>query len=291
MAGVPSKKGTPVTQAVLNILKSGQSVPTVSQTAIQVTYRPPVSPSGRVTQEGLLVAHRPRASTGVRVSQSALNVLWKTEVNVMAKVTQAAILIAWKTGTEGVGRQRAWPFPFDGHKFYVLDLGEEGTWLYDFTSQQWSKAETTGYNRWNFINGYYWESQAEVVGFDIIYSTIYKLDPKSHLDEGWRPITYKVTAGVSSRDRDGRSVDSVRLACSAGYMTDPLPTISMKFSDDNGGTWSQDYPFQLKKGIYNQRVEWNSLGQISIPGRVFEFSDEGGLIRIDGAEVQIDGQK
>jgi hypothetical protein len=214
-----------------------------------------------------------------------------TEENVAVNVTQAAILIAWKTGVPGQTRQRAWTFDFDGHTFYVLDLAEEGTWLYDFISGEWSKFETPGYGVWNMLNGFAWESNRMVVGGDSIYPTIYSLDPASHLDDGWRPVSYKVTGGISTRDRDSKSVDSVRLAVSAGYMVDPMPTINLRWSDDNGATWSGDYPFQLIQGEYDQRVEWNSLGQIQIPGRVFEFTDDGGLVRIDGADMQVEGQK
>ena len=200
------------------------------------------------------------------------------------------MLIAWKTGITGQTRQRAWTFDFDGHTFYVLDLAEEGTWLYDFTTGQWSQFGTPGYGTWNFINGYAWESNRMVVGGDAIYPIVLRLNPHSHFDDDWRPVEYKVTAGVSSRDRNGKSVDSVRLAVSTGYTVDPAPIINLRFSDDNGATWSDDYPFQLEQGNYNQRVEWNSLGQIAIPGRVFEFTDQGGLIRIDGSDAQIEGQ-
>lgn len=288
---VDNEKGTPVTQAAFLAPIGRQSKPIITQSGILVTYRPPPSPTGRVNQHGFLVAHRQPASTGVRVTQSALQVLGNSEDNVAVNVTQAALLIAWKTGVEGQTRQRAWTFDFDGHTFYVLDLAQEGTWLYDFTTGQWSQFDTPGYGVWNFINGYAWESNRMVVAGDSIYSIVSSLDPASHFDDGWRPVEYKVTAGISTRDRNGKSVDSVRLAVSAGYMVDPMPTITMKFSDNNGATWSQDYPFQLVSGEYTQRVEWNSLGQITIPGRVFEFTDQGGLIRIDAADAQIEGQE
>lgn len=290
MGGVVDAKGTPVTQAPTLVLGDNQSAPSITQGASLVAHRPPPSLSGRITQGATLVTHRQPPSTGARTVQAAAYILGNTEANVGVKVTQAATLIAWKTGIPGQTRQRAWTYDLDGHTFYVLDLGVEGTWCYDFVTSQWSKYETPGYGIWNMVNGYAWESNRMVVGGDAIYPIVLRLDPHSHLDDGWRPVTYTVTGGVSSRDRNGKSCDSLRLAVSTGYLVDPMPTITMKFSDDNGATWSDDYPFELISGNYNQRVEWNSLGQIAIPGRVFEFTDEGGLIRIDSADAQIEGQ-
>lgn len=290
MGVVDNLKGTPITQAGLLATKQSQSIPTVVQGGFLVSHRRPPSENARVSQEGFLVSHRPPASRSVRAVQETLLVLGDTDWNNEVIVTQAALLIAWKTGVPGQTRQRAWTYDLDGHTFYVLDLAQEGTWVYDTVTDTWSKFETPGFGVWNMLNGFAWESNRMIVGGDSIYSIVSKIDPASHFDDGWRPVTYKVTGGMSVRDRNSKSISSVRLAVSSGYMVDPLPTISVRFSDDNGATYSDEYPFQLNQGTYTQRIEWNSLGQIKIPGRVFEFSSEGGLIRIDGADVQIGGQ-
>lgn len=291
MAGVPDpKKGTPVTQGPSYLASEGLSTPAITQGGWFAAHRAPPTRTVRVTQAPILGTIRPPASHIVRVNQAPVLGLVNSEGNLAVKVTQSAVLMAWKSGVPGQTRQRAWTFDFDGHTFYVLDLADEGTWVYDFVTEQWSKFETPGYGVWNFLNGYAWESNRMVVGGDSILPTIHVQNPASHFDDGWRPVPYKVTGGISTRLRNGKSIDSVRLAVSTGYLVDPMPTITMKFSDNNGATWSNDYPFQLEQGSYNQRVEWNSLGQMAIPGRVFEFSDQGGLIRIDGADVQIEGQ-
>lgn len=291
MAGVVNnKKGTPVTQAALLSARRALAAPAVTFGGFLVSHRPPPSKAARVTESPLLAAVRPPASTGVRTVQSPTLAAVNFQGNIKVRVTQAAMLVAWKTGVPGQTRQRAWTFDFDGHNFYVLDLGPEGTWVLDLTTQQWSKFETPGYGVWNFLNGFAWESNRMVVGGDSILSTIYRLDPKSAYDDGWRPIDYKVTGGISTADRRGKSIDSVRLVVSAGYVADPMPTIKMRFSDDAGATWSDYYTYQMEKANYTQRIEWNSLGQMDIPGRVFEFYDQGGLVRIDSADVQVDGQ-
>jgi len=288
---VDNKKGTPVTQAPSLVSYQRQSVPAVTQASYLVAYRHPASTGVRTTQAPLLVAYRQPASTGVRSTQDALLATVTSEGNIDVNVTQFALLVLYKTGVGGQLRQRAWTFDFDGHTFYALDLAEEGTWVYDTITDQWSKFETPGYGVWNMLNGISWESNRMVVGGDSIVSTVYRLDPESHYDDGWRPVPYKVTGGVSSRSRDGARLSSLRMAVSAGYTVDANPTMTMSFSDDNGATWSKPYDFNVEMGNYTQRVEWNSLGLIKIPGRVFEFSDQGGLIRIDGVEAQIEGQE
>jgi hypothetical protein len=53
---------------------------------------------------------------------------------------------------------RARSFTLDGHTFYVLDLGPEGTWLWDQVTGQWCTFETDGYGKWSFANGTMWGS-------------------------------------------------------------------------------------------------------------------------------------
>lgn len=264
--------GTPVTQApLLSAVSYGAS---------------PV-----VTQAPLLVAVRPPATVQVRTTQAPVLAAVNYDGNIDVRVTQAALLIAYKTGVPGQTRQRAWTFDFDGHSFYVLDLSEEGTWVLDLTTGEWSKFETPGYGVWNMLNGFAWESNRMVVGGDSIVPTVYKLDPSSHLDDGWRAVEYKVSGAILSRSRNGVRHNSLRLAVSAGYTVDSEPIMTLRWSDNNGGTWSNDYDFPIYAGQYSQRIEWNSLGLISNPGRVFELSDTGGLIRIDGLEADIEGME
>jgi len=290
---VDNERGTPVTQAPTLVSLISQSNPVITQAPVLVAVRPPVAVSIRVTQAPILTAHRAPNATGVRTTQAAFLVAGTSEGNVQVRVTQSALLIATQDGIPGQTRQRAWTFDFDGHSFYVLDLSEEGTWVLDLTTMQWSKFETPGHGSWNMINGLFWESNRMVVAGDAINPNVNRLDPTSHLDDGWRPVEYKVSGGIVSRGRDGKRLSSLRMAVSAGHVGDPTgtPSITMKFSDDNGDTWSNDYTTTILTSSYSQRIEWNSLGLIKNPGRVFEFSDTGGLVRIDGVEAQIEGSE
>ena len=291
MAGTPNRKGTPLTQGAVYVARVTATKTAITEGEVLVAARPKSSAGARVSQGPVLMAARPLSAHQERIVQAAMLASVNSQGNLYVRVSQAALLIATKTGVPGQLRQRAWTFDFDGHTFYVLDLAQEGTWLYDFTTQQWTKFSTPGFGVWNMLNGFAWESNNMVVAGDSIQPVVYKLDPTTHLDDGWRPIQYIVTGGISTGTRDSKSIDTVRLSVAAGYETDPMPTMTMRFSDNNAATWSQDYPFPLVAGMYNQVVEWNSLGQITVPGRVFEFRDQGGLVRIDSATMQVEGQE
>ena len=292
MAGaIDRKKSGVATEAALYFAQRHVAAPAITQAGLLFAGRPPPSRSLLATQTPLLYAARPPAAFQERITQAALLMTVQDQGSNKVRVPQAALLIATKTGVPGQTRQRAWTFDFDGHSFYVLDLAQEGTWLYDMTTQEWTKFDTPGYGVWNMLNGYAWESNQAVMGGDSIQPTVLKLDPTTHLDDGWRPVQYVVTGGMSTGTRDSKSIDTVRLNVSTGREVDPMPTITLRFSDDNASTWSKDYPFTLVQGKYNQVIEWNSLGQFAIPGRVFEFRDQGGLVRIDAASLQIQGQE
>jgi hypothetical protein len=68
---------------------------------------------------------------------------------------------------------------------------------------------------------------------------------------------------------------------------DPAPTLVLRFSDDNGKTWSASFEIELTADE-KQQLDFRSLGKVGFPGRIFEFSDTAGLLRIDGAYAQLD---
>ena len=46
---------------------------------------------------------------------------------------------------------------------------------------------------------------------------------------------------------------------------------------------------QLTEGAFDTEIAWRSLGSFMAPGRIFELSDSGGLIRIDGCDAMLNG--
>lgn len=256
-------------------------------------------PKVRVAETYVLAATRPPGTKLVRAS----------EVYVLAAVasgtagafgpaipryTQLVVHVMYSTGVGAAARFRAWTFDLDGHTFYVLDLGEEGTWVYDMLSKQWSKFETDGYGgTWNAKLGVYWSAAQRTIVSDGLNPNTYFIEPATTLDEGWRPITYVVTGGVEVHNRLSLRQYSFRLTASSGDVADPdvdaVVTMSLRFSDDRGNTWTATDPLTLEPGNFEQELAWRSLGAVRAPGRIFEIEDRGGLVKIQSADAEIEG--
>lgn len=184
-------------------------------------------------------------------------------------------------------RQRSWTFTLDGHKFYVLDLGDHGTLLYDITTGSWSEFVTTNYNNWNFRNGTMWDQR--IVGGDTDTQQIWEMAPSYMLDNGVTPIEHIVTGGLVKRNRVFSSCAALRLNVSVGQLDDSIgATVLLEFSDDQGKTWTQMDLLSLVEGDFDAELAWQGLGSFAAPGRVFRITDVGGFIRIDGCDVEMD---
>lgn len=199
-----------------------------------------------------------------------------------ARVTQEALLVTYSTGQPSVSRQAAWTFVMDGHRFYVLPLGEEGDWAYDTTTQEWCQLQTQGFDGLNFTHGVMWGIR--VMGGDSLYTYIMELDPTQPLDGGWRAIERIVTGGIATRGRSSVGVANFSLTASVGDDNSTAIPISLAFSDDNGVTWSREFDIPLTDSG-SQLLIWNALGSFAAPGRIFRITDFAGPVRLDGADV------
>jgi len=243
--------------------------------------------SARASQISILEAFGPLASRSTTGSQMAgLAATSAGEDNVQTQVSQAAAMIAYATQEPAFSRQDAWTFVLDGHRFYVLPLGREGTMAYDVTTGEWSELQTDGFKGLNFSNGVMWGLR--IMGGDVLYSNLYEMVPSQTLDEGWRPIKHVVTGGIPLRGRYSVGVSNFTLTASVNKLQLTGEPISLSFSDDNGVTWSPELSIDLT-GVSTQDLIWNSLGSFSNPGRVFRVTDYAGPVRIDGANVVLSG--
>jgi hypothetical protein len=191
-------------------------------------------------------------------------------------------------GAPAYSRKRAWTFVLDGHTFYVLDLGSQGCWLYDITTDQWCQFITTGYVSWNFANGCMWGQR--IVGGDLSTTDVWEMQPGALFDNGAAEIVHVVTGGVATRSRIFHSVDSFYLSCSSGKALDPAgANVTLEMSDDQGNTWVTMDTLPIQQGNFSQEFAWNGLGAFARPGRIFKIIDSGGFLRIDAADAGIDG--
>jgi hypothetical protein len=205
---------------------------------------------------------------------------------VTARTTEVAALVVYAEGTSDEARSRAWSFTFDGHIFYVLNLGTEGTWVYDSITQQWSEFETGGFGQWNMVNGAQWGNR--IVAGDLEGSYVWEMVPSAVYDEEWRTVEHITTGELDTRMREVRSCAVVQLKASVALLQEADAVMRLRFSDDQGETWSGYYDVTLT-GDSKQTIAYRSLGTFKAPGRIFEISDTAGLVRIDAADAVIPG--
>lgn len=246
----------------------------------------------RHSADAALVVYGPAPTKQAEISQEAALVVYAGDAASfeVPETSQVAALVVWGVAPPGSeARTRSWAFTRDGHPFYVLDLGEEGTFLYDISTSQWCRFVTAGYEGWNMRVGTMWGDSNRIVGGDTFSPIAWELVPELSLDEGFRDIVHVATGGVMVRSRTYLSVEALRVAGSLGYLDSTgIVLFNMRFSDDNGATWSPYFTLQMTAGDFSGEVAWRSLGSFMAPGRVFELSDSGGLQRIDGADVFIE---
>lgn len=231
-----------------------------------------------------MVAFGPTTAMGAE--NSSIHALVASQSIVSVQASQISLLVAYGTGEPFDNRQTAWTFTLDGHKFYVLPLGAEGDWAYDATTGSWCQLQTDGFSGLNFTHGVMWGPR--IMGGDLLYPYLYELDPNQKLDEDWRTITHIVTGGIPLRGRYNVGVSNFTLTASVADLQEVNNVVTLNFSDDNGVTYSPDFDIELT-GVGTQDLIWNSLGSFSAPGRVFKITDQAGPMRIDGADVVLNG--
>lgn len=249
------------------------------------------NPATRAGQAAVLVSHSPPSARAVRSSYDAL--LSSVVNDTVPACTQAAVLVAYRTGSIENLNSRAWSFTLDGHTFYAITLGEQGTYVYDQTSGQWAKWQTAGLPGWNMEIGTTWKNR--IIACDQANPIIWELDPSSFLDDGFKVQTRKSTGGIPMRGRNFHAHYAFRLTASLGEFdvpaTAPLtsPTVQLRFSDDKGKTFTDVGTVTIGELDFEQEIAWLSLGTIGAPGRIFEITDKGAVARIDGADAEVEG--
>lgn len=262
-----------------------------SQTVLQVG----VGSHGVIaaTELALLVAHAAPAVFAVRASQTV------AQVSIRARGIPAAsnvsMLVAFKTGAPENLKTRAWTFSLDGHTFYVVTLGEQGTFVYDLTTEEWAKWQTEGLNSWNMERGLTWRGR--VLAADRQNAIIWRLTPTIFLDDDFKPQTRKVTGSLSMRQRTFVPNYAFRITASLGVPVVPLtipetlPTVELRYSDDQGKTFISAGKLTLELDNFTQPLQWLSLGTMQPPQRVFEITDIGSVVRISGADAEVEEEE
>lgn len=202
---------------------------------------------------------------------------------------------------------RPWTFTMDGHDFLVIRTFSM-TLVYDFHSGKWSTWGLGDNSPWPLQVGLNWNAdlgvilpdfgdttQTNVVCGDDTYDTLYFLDPElvdDHSYEGTAGQKFQriITGQLAVRGHDYVSCPTVELTGSNGDA--PVGTdmdVSLKISDDRGHSYWSAGTRTVVAGTYNVTLSWGGLGSFTGPGRLFRFSDNGAVYRVDGMDV-VDGE-
>lgn len=199
------------------------------------------------------------------------------------------ITVAYTIGAPEVFTSRAWTYTMDGHPFYVLHLGQQGTFVYDLSTQQWSQFQTAGFDTWNMEYGVSWNEY--IVGGSLVDGSVWHLDADAFVDEDFRAITRIVTGGIPQRARKAVTNYGVSVNGAVEEIDEDSDSfITLELSDDNGTSWIDVGTIDLLNDNPKQELNWISLGMITAPGRIYKFTDSGSLRRIDDATSDIEGE-
>lgn len=184
---------------------------------------------------------------------------------------------------------RAWTFTQDDHDFYVLQLGDESTLVYDKLSGQWAQWTSPSFVYWRGQDGCDWE------GYNLACDTetgkIWEIDAEGRLDYGTTSIRSQVTGQITDRFRNFVNCYMAELAVSEAQppaSIDPSTVgITLRTVDSNGLN-SVTHGEVTGEAVGDDiTVRWYGLGLMQAPGRVFEITDTGYARRIDGLNLEI----
>lgn len=183
-----------------------------------------------------------------------------------------------------------------GHEFYVLNF-DEATWVYDVSTGMWHERSYNNSGvkeRWR-AGQHVWipEQRVHLIG-DYANNKIYVLDDTQYTDDGSSIIRERAAPYVSASGK--------RVTCSefqldmetgvglAGSDQGTDPKLSIDFSDDGGGTWSNEIIVSAGQiGQRELRAVARKLGQFR--NRVFRVRySEPTDFTIAGANIILGGR-
>lgn len=216
------------------------------------------------------------------------------------RASQSLVLVA-ALGRVSDPRVRAWPFTLDEHSFYVLRLGNSETLLYEETMEDWYVWGSGESDLWRAYTGCNWLGGRRVSGFSNIVvgddgnGALYFLAPDHDYDDDAllgdaspRSFTRVITGQLHLKGYDSVPCYGVQLLGSIGETVDDGLTVNLSISDDRGYSYVDMGDLTVGAEDYVARLNWQSLGSMTAPGRLFRVSDAGMLRRIDSLTMEGD---
>jgi hypothetical protein len=196
---------------------------------------------------------------------------------------------------------RVCTFTLDAHDYYLIRLGTEETLVYDNLSSEWYTWGSGDSDLWraytmiNWIGGSKWGDVfgSNVIAGDDSLGVLYFLDPEGDVDDDAlegplvpRPFMRRVVAQyVFTGGYDAIPCFGVQMFGSVGQ--DASVPIELQISDNRGDSYVSAGVRTIPANEFGFRLQWQSLGSIVAPGRLFRFTDYGAIHRIDNVEMVI----
>lgn len=155
------------------------------------------------------------------------------------------------------------------HKFYVLGFDDDA-WALDTSNGTWHERASHGRGSYRAVSGV--QAYGKTIVGDRYSSALHEIDPETFTDAG-DPL---VSTAVSVSLGDGVNFAVMRsfelhIEAGVGLVNGDDPQVRMRFSNDDGRTWSGEYWRSMgKMGARLRRALWNRLGQYK--SRTFEVS-------------------
>lgn len=217
------------------------------------------------------------------------------------EVSQSFVLVVAR-GRIDDPNVRAWTFTLDGHDYYVLRLGNIETLVYDTASQQWYVWGSGETDLWRAYTGINWRGAqrwGRIFGSDVVVGddgngAIYLLNPDEDFDDdaivgAEVPRTYVrefVAQYVISGGYDFTPCYGIQVFGSIGQIVD-AQDVTLEVSDNRGQTYVSAGVRTLPVDEFQFRVQWQSLGSMRAPGRLFRVTDTGALHRVDAVDMVV----
>lgn len=184
---------------------------------------------------------------------------------------------------------RAWTFTQDDHDFWVLQLGDGRTLVFDKLTGQWVQWRSPDFAYWRGNDGVQWEGWN--VCCDSESGRLWIIDPEGRLDDDTTPITSIISGKVGTRMRTNSQCHMAELTVSEGApptgIAEGAVAISLRTTDDDGINYVSHGSVTGEAIGEDITVRWYGLGLMSAPGRVFEITDTGYARRVDGLNIEV----
>ena len=162
----------------------------------------------------------------------------------------------------------AFTMQWKGHTWYVLTFPSESvTWVYDDSEQVWFEWSSWELGRSRYATHTFFNN-SHYMG-DYLSGKVYKLDTTTKQEDGSIVERLRRTPHFFS-EKALMFFNVVELEFEYGVGGEDDAQVMVRWSDDYGHTWSQEYWKPLGKiGEYDRRLRWKRLG--SSRDRIYEI--------------------